>query len=360
METILLLGNGFDLMHGLPTKYKDFLFVIQNIDEFQKDFEKRIKNDISDDLFDKYYENLNVSISVDKVRCMIHILKTNGWAKYYSKCGAEIQGWIDFENEILPVIEMVDDVCNYDIDTRAASYGKFPNVIRFNSNKSARIAMLWDDLFSEGIGDICLNNGFWEAEYGVLKDKLIDKFKMELENLKKAFTIYLQEFVAKKQIIKKDFIARCHIDKIVSFNYTLLEKEYFKDNDVEICHVHGDIHSENIVLGTDLIKDDSKKYVYFTKVFQRLAMAKQLLYRNYMDKNDRYLVKILGLSLDMNDEDIIKPFIEKADPVEIYYCDINDYESKIVNLLKMFGRDVIERRIAERTIEFREIPNNNE
>ena len=29
-KEILILGNGFDLMHGLPTRYTDFLSVIIN------------------------------------------------------------------------------------------------------------------------------------------------------------------------------------------------------------------------------------------------------------------------------------------------------------------------------------------
>lgn len=30
MNNVLLVGNGFDLAHGLPTKYGDFLCLIKN------------------------------------------------------------------------------------------------------------------------------------------------------------------------------------------------------------------------------------------------------------------------------------------------------------------------------------------
>ena len=32
-STILVLGNGFDIEHGLPTKYKDFCEYIDNLKE---------------------------------------------------------------------------------------------------------------------------------------------------------------------------------------------------------------------------------------------------------------------------------------------------------------------------------------
>ena len=32
-KTILILGNGFDLAHGLPTKYSDFLEFCQRVEE---------------------------------------------------------------------------------------------------------------------------------------------------------------------------------------------------------------------------------------------------------------------------------------------------------------------------------------
>lgn len=36
MNKVLLVGNGFDLAHGLLTSYGDFLFLMQNWNEFKK------------------------------------------------------------------------------------------------------------------------------------------------------------------------------------------------------------------------------------------------------------------------------------------------------------------------------------
>ena len=37
MKRLLFIGNGFDLAHGLPTRYTDFLYVCQKY--IGKDFE---------------------------------------------------------------------------------------------------------------------------------------------------------------------------------------------------------------------------------------------------------------------------------------------------------------------------------
>lgn len=47
MDNILLVGNGFDLAHGLLTRYDDFLFLIKNWQEFQNKYKQKKKSDFS-------------------------------------------------------------------------------------------------------------------------------------------------------------------------------------------------------------------------------------------------------------------------------------------------------------------------
>lgn len=44
MKKILLVGNGFDLAHGLLTRYEHFLYLIKNWDDFYYAFEKKRNN----------------------------------------------------------------------------------------------------------------------------------------------------------------------------------------------------------------------------------------------------------------------------------------------------------------------------
>ena len=45
MNNLLLVGNGFDLAHGLLTKYEHFLHLIKNWDEFYSSYKKRLQEE---------------------------------------------------------------------------------------------------------------------------------------------------------------------------------------------------------------------------------------------------------------------------------------------------------------------------
>ena len=74
---------------------------------------------------------------------------------------------------------------------------------------------------------------------------------------------------------------------------------------------------------------------------------------------------IYGHSLDETDEDILKYLIgdfnsnnrEKAKPeqVVIFYYDADDYEQKVINLIKLYGRETVETKMEKQYFEFRQI-----
>lgn len=43
-NNILIIGNGFDLYHGLPTRYTDFLFFARNWEKFKSAYDKQQKS----------------------------------------------------------------------------------------------------------------------------------------------------------------------------------------------------------------------------------------------------------------------------------------------------------------------------
>ena len=98
MENILLIGNGFDLAHNLQTKYGDFLEVIKDWIYIYPSLEKEINNDIINRLF--------CQIKKDNIKKFDEIIQNNSWVNYFKQCAAEIDGWIDFEKEILPVTNL--------------------------------------------------------------------------------------------------------------------------------------------------------------------------------------------------------------------------------------------------------------
>ena len=80
---ILIIGNGFDLAHKLPTKYSDFLNEIQKDSKFQNYLQKNNKS------IKKFNKLMNGKL-------IKYLLKNN--AKH---------GWIDFENEMRLIIDAI-------------------------------------------------------------------------------------------------------------------------------------------------------------------------------------------------------------------------------------------------------------
>ncbi len=132
---ILLIGNGFDLAHGLPTKYRDFLDFCQGVKIlFSKDFasytdyEKKLKEQLREDVSPQilqisaeafHYKNGDlVPFSIDgaknaQQRNVLQELHTlidrNAWIRYFMQRSSCIgENWIDFESEISKAIQALD------------------------------------------------------------------------------------------------------------------------------------------------------------------------------------------------------------------------------------------------------------
>ena len=141
---ILMIGNGFDLAHGLPTKYGDFLLfakmiqiVIEKIGikkiiptndkEFKNWtddieslkcgnldllFSNLIPNEVSDKEKQKfegikdYVIDLFVQGDMIIRKKVVYYIHNNFWIEYFIQCPMyQKENWIDFESEIKDVIE---------------------------------------------------------------------------------------------------------------------------------------------------------------------------------------------------------------------------------------------------------------
>lgn len=103
---ILVIGNGFDLAHGLPTKYADFLGFVERFENFKKNSMIMSSGGLSNtakpiyEYLDKLiFGNPKLSFELDKLFFM------NIWIEYFSSNEKYIkENWIDFESEISKVI----------------------------------------------------------------------------------------------------------------------------------------------------------------------------------------------------------------------------------------------------------------
>lgn len=397
---ILLIGNGFDLAHGLPTKYTDFLEFIRVIKEAFDIFRKKDKRTIRWGSLHlgikrKIEENIgNTSNNLfSQEEMWDDLIKNNFWIEYF--IGNPIyqkEDWIDFESEIHKVIEQLDfSMCEnnrYDIINRCNDFlrRKYPK-----------------------FGERNRDTGYYNVEITLkdIRDELLDA----LNKFIRAFEIYLAEYVEKIDIkvISPDIREIVNLgkdnnerniktgetiyNKIISFNYTnTYEQIYLKDCAVDLSEVIDYIHgkanidntmgSNNMVLGIDEYLSDDRKnedieFIAFKKYFQRIHKGTGCKYKEWLDEikerfssseNDEWDLKwvlakqeyhlyIFGHSLDITDKDILRELIlTRGMFTTIYYRNLEQKGQQIANLVKVIGQDELIKRTgggSARTIEFK-------
>ncbi len=345
ISNILLVGNGFDLAHGLMTSYNDFLFLMKYWDKFIDRYTivNSDEESITSDVFKKYLCNDLDNSNIEKLG---NIFKHNSWVKYYINCGAEIDGWIDFEKEMVPVISLFDKMLNKE------------NIL--TNSELYEVAQLFNNYFEIINGTVIIEEKYKYRISGILKKKIVNDLKKEFEDFIHAFEIYFMEFVNKKKDIKVlKQIKQIEAKYCISFNYTLTEEIYGITKDY-VHHIHGKIsendqEKNNMVLGVEDREDINIDLVYFKKYFQRINKASGVRYKKFIENDlvivgdgfdsNNYNLHIYGHSLDQTDEDILKNIISNADSVIIYYYDDEDYARKIINLIKLYGRRNVEENL---------------
>ena len=104
----LLIGNGFDLAHGLPTTYSDFLSFVDKIILKNKENHFGSSSPLERGNVDEFIESLFTKIEFKELKIeLLTMITDNVWINHFAKVKIN-QGWIDFESEISNVIKTVD------------------------------------------------------------------------------------------------------------------------------------------------------------------------------------------------------------------------------------------------------------
>ena len=386
VQRILVLGNGFDLAHGLPTRYDQFLDFCQTV---QVLFGESDDSDIpsSTPLIDSLKEIVNRPHSdiywcyCDEVTKLIH---GNMWYSFFHKVILERRGkndkektWIDFESEICVQVKEVE---------------QYLETIDYKKTLPAHKPELLSHHYRPLRGRVDQNR----------REKYISSFisdmYSDLNRITRALEIYLSVFV--QGIPTSDAVQELlpyRYSHILTFNYTDTFEEYYKDrmfSDTEVCHVHGKAEKDhnvsncNLVLGIDEYlpkkkKNESLTFLQFKKFYQRIYKNTDKRYTEWIEKIRKsadadaekkddilwerviFEVHFFGHSLDVTDKDILRKLILNSNvQTKVFYYrrtedDKADLSAKIHNLVKVIGqKELIERTSGgeKNTIEF--IPQN--
>lgn len=373
MDKILLIGNGFDLAHGLNTSYDDFLFLMQNWTSFIGHYDSLKKGGKLPEgsRYARYLTNID-KMNKDNLDKLGRIITHNSWVKYYCKCEAEIDGWIDFEKEIIPVINLFSIICS-SRDFQIITHGETKTDAYFSkgifSSKDIGTAKLFERYFKTDNINVTVKYPFVSKNYGILKKKILRYLHNEFDDFILAFELYLLEFVHTNDninLLKQ--IKAIDANYVISFNYTWTFQLY--DIEYENVHpIHGLIREDitldynDMVMGINEQENQNMDFIYFVKYFRRIQKHSGVKYKDFVSPiriNGEtcaadYTLYIYGHSLDQTDEDILRYLIGNVDEtgklilrprkVVIYYYDTEDYEQKVINLINLYNRDIVERAI---------------
>ena len=342
---ILVIGNGFDLAHDLPTKYGDFMKFVKVIRQLFGDKVFDFLNIIDEaDISDQIKAILKEEIGNTKIPCLDKKwelwLAKNVWIDFFLQSNTyQKDNWIDFESEISRVIQVLDiaykEISKSDlfdkIDSRAFNKiekirPKFvlrifyylrehyilrlvkkciKSIIRYirtmeqppNLRDVKRILEILkiEQKLSELIHNKKVSKCYEDDFCRMIVGELNADYEKDLNDLIAAFEKYLYEYVSKIKIenILVD-IKNVDFNKVISFNYTeTCEKVYAKQLGVEYDYIHGKAYNgtkdNNMVLGIDeYLLDDRRdkdiEFIAFKKYYQRIYKGTGCNYKNWIDK----------------------------------------------------------------------------
>lgn len=323
---ILIIGNGFDLAHELPTGYNEFLDTMICVRDFTVLWNQELPTvAYSEGLTGDKKEILISfcqSINEDVYHELKNIASKSFWIRYFNST-RENQGktWMDFEHGIEEFMKdlykekrnSVDKTPKNTINNRILR-SHLKNIGFFANNKS------YEDLYIELIDD--------------------------LNRIIRALSVYMDCYIGSKtkSLEKKTYITSINADKLLSFNYTRTYTELYGIPG-EICYIHGKADASktdnSMVLGFDdhyLIDSETIfDLVPFEKYYQRIIKNTDSSYIRWLkeakENKDEVHIYIYGHSLSLSDGDVIKEFflLNNAKKV-IYYVNEADRARKVKNL----------------------------
>ncbi len=354
---ILVIGNGFDIAHGLHTKYGDFLRFVQAFHMFTE------SSDAKDTGFNQFFSSLKED-KPEVYNELNDLTSNNRWLRYFISIRAERQlegkdGWIDFESEISKIIQALDD----------ARRTLLPHFISGEPRahlEQRQLNVLCPVIYTDGkvyrSKEVEYDNSFISTQK--------KKFLNDLDKLTRCFEIYLSTYVANEKCKALKDINGLKIHRVLSFNYTETFKKNYDINSeskMEYDYIHGKAYLKssidkcNLVLGIDeYLPDESMNYdnefIQFKKFYQRIYKGTGCHYVDWIETINtinrsktgglpQHNIYFYGHSLDVTDKDILYKLI-MADRFRstIFYHSKEALGKMIANLVKIIGEKELIRR----------------
>ena len=306
---ILIIGNGFDVAHGLPTRYGDFLQIcllarrtsttwkqgnlLKFTTKYANEKEHLEIKEFAEALGEKYFNEFKKYSN-----CY--------WVQHFQRKKNVIGvNWLNFEEEIKKVTEW----------------------LALEMNNSDEELFYVNKVSDEDLIAYCKSRQYDKKP--ITYRELFLKLNEEQKKLVKALALYMDLYVGRAKVKKLPLFSKYKFDKLLSFNYTsTYEKNYIYD--IEACYIHGqpgeNVTDNNMVLGFDDHYISSNKVVAetipFEKYYQRIILRTDNNYLYWLDQmkqESENMIYIFGHSLAPADGDILRQFILQDNVIRDIY-----------------------------------------
>ncbi|WP_439480757.1 AbiH family protein [Chryseobacterium aquaticum] len=437
-EKIVILGNGFDLRHFLPTSYNHLISILCEIEKLPEDKESISFSDLFDGVFkeknewfynqiNEYYRTENFIFNLEEIKSIQNRLLDNSWFQYFKSVDEnKIETWIDFEMEIervlFSVLEYFDAFHNNlfkrkpeflrkKINFSINEYSDYcKNKLQLNILKNFNLLDFSPRSLTAFLNEKFILNIDKEIQYFKEKD-FFNFIYQSLEDFVGIFNDYISNIInafngnlveEKKECFtnREGKYLFQQVKTIFSFNYTntfdnfygfkqrseseqlemIVDLHISKKESLKIEFLHGsyvenwtpDSDKLKIVLGVDDIHESLKKHklFQFTKYFQKLHKQTDYLFlkdfesTNRTKNQNRYIFYFWGHSLDYSDRQYIREVFDLIEnsggsKIKIFYHSISAKGDQLKNLLGIIEKEIIEKFMKDKIIEFIESTSEN-
>ena len=391
---LLVIGNGFDIALGLPTKYTDFLDFVQAFDTvfglymiqngchaIEDAFKSAVKGSIPDadtrhigeddrkfavrifKKFEKCITDPFLARAIEDFYKCLHNHKNmtykNCWIQYFQEKRDGIPGkkWIDIENEIKKVIRFFETNEAWGAEGFSKYYDKLDIVALMDTSRELQAYQEEDcNLLAERLHD--------EFDYMVLALGIYLDFFVKNIDVSKTLPPEINDFISNSKEEMKHIISFNYIDNITSFADN--------KNNISICFIHGRVNymesiqrnlnfeeireRNNIVIGFEEYLDDEDTkikldFLQYRKYEQCARMNTDTEYMNWLNGNTDDFIYIFGHSIGETDKEFFTEIFEGKEKIIIYYHDESSHEQIIKNLVHFLGRKKFQEKIKNKSLE---------
>ena len=336
-DSVLIIGNGFDLAHGRKTHYMHFM--------------KCIVDAIDHSSTNMSGEQLIKAFPDCKKSSLLNLLIN----EYRNE--NVIETWIDFETELHElVIRLIPFLDTFDYRHDEKTYRKGLSGVKGENGLLARSI---PSIVLNDRGVLKVRAEYIDAWGRIDNQKIFVQIEKELTELSKMFEYYLVniEPSLRDDLQPIEIISKLTPSYVISFNYTdTIESVYGISSD-KVCYIHGKINKNNIVFGYN---DDTNEYsddLMFTKYYRRLINQTETislgkLYRMEKGFPVNKTLYFYGHSLNSSDKDILFLLFSRSNKVCIYCRNEQERAQRISNLIRIIGKEKTVARIQHGEIRF--------